>query len=388
MKKNIITCFFLIPLLSVAQYFDYINRAEIFIVNKEYQKAFNEYISCVDLYHHLQVIDYYNLVLCASILNKKEIALQYLDSCLTSGYTLYDFRNTLSEHYLELNTLNDFRKKRYDSLMTEFESVKKKRPYLILMELENKDQSFLRAFNSNIEKDFYPVDSMYYSHGKRLVELIQHDSLPEKGIFIFGTNRIIIPWVLIRHYYGMVNIARHGFPNYYKPFYNKVLTDSTLFFELVKLIHQGYFNPQVLKDGLIYGQEKEQFGFTGISNFYIHNSVNGMIQEELSCIDTYSKDEIEFFNVNRKKIGLIDFNNEMLIINYLKNMEMVDTSYLIPFKFNYFKSEDTFDLTNAKARIKKTYFGYRVLFFNPEFSRWEIEKKLKRRDVIHYEKIF
>ena len=197
-KYFILYLLFFIPLSGNAQYFDYINKAEQNIIEKKYNSAIVNYLNAYEKYQFLRSNDCYNLVLASTLEGKNNVAFQYIDDCVAKGYTIEYFQ---SDFFKNLHASKDWTKfeAKYDSLHNRYLNQFNSQKYILLKELEDIDQESLKKSYAGDTLIF--IDSMFYENGKRIAELIQHDSIPTVELFDFEDIKLrsYIPWVLVRH---------------------------------------------------------------------------------------------------------------------------------------------------------------------------------------------
>ena len=361
-----------------AQYFKYINKAEKFIIEEKYNNAAHNYNLAFKKYNCPRSSDCYNMALVSTLLGRVKTAYKYMDSCVTKGYTLDYFESDFFKSIHHSKRWDNFLNK-YDSLRDCYLQHKNNLKYSILKDLETFDQQTVKQIYKN-DTMRYAVDSVFYKNGKRIAELIMHDSIPDVELFNFESlnQRSTIPWVLIRHYFGLVNRS----PFYIKKkdenelFYQKVINDSSLYNELIQLIDIGKLTPHVLRDGLIYSNKDELFGSTQIKveasysghKVFVPEDFNKLsILEELYYRKDYTPEEIEFFNNNRDKICLPKYNDELLMRCYVsrkKDLLMDNSKYWFQLSsgsriVKYYTNQKyvQFEVLKSNAGININYFN-------------------------------
>jgi len=324
MKKHTlyILIILLLPFNVKSQYYSLINKAEKYIIKENYDSAVFFYNKVVDLYGLKRSVDCYNYTLVNTILGNTNIAFQYIDSCIVRGYSIKYFESIFFQD-LRKNDEWNLLENNYNSLYNIFHSQFESDMYIVLNNLVTEDQNVAsKTYLSDSLK--IVADSVYYLNGQQLIRLIKNDSIPQYDVFNFENINIRsrIPWVLVRHYFGLVNRALSiDRAKQEHQFYLNVKKDSLLFKLLLALIDKGDFSPFVFRDGLVYSNPINLYGETKLKYYQRYRSEDNGIKiiEELCCREKYSVNEISFFNENRKKIGLPTFEDEIEIALYRAN---------------------------------------------------------------------
>ncbi|MBE9468833.1 MAG: hypothetical protein IMY72_11030 [Bacteroidetes bacterium] len=398
MRKYLILFLFVIPLFGNAQYFSYINKAEENIIEKKYKRAIVNYLNAYEKYQFLRSNDCYNLVLASTLKGNYNLAFKYIDDCVAKGYTIEYFK---SDFFKDLHASKDWTKfeAKYDSLHNSYLNQFKSQKYIVLKELEDIDQESLKKSYAGDTLIF--IDSIFYENGKRIAELIQHDSIPTVELFDFEDikMRSYIPWVLVRHYFGLLNRAKHNCKNDNKnensnyQFYHKVLNDSSLYNLLLGLINKGKFSPTVFREGLTYSRLEPFFGSTQVKTYVrfegpIMKKVEDFnkikIVEELWYKEDYTPLQIKSFNKNRKTIELSTFGNEIKTITYNDSIRsLYKDNYKYWFQFYLGTRIEQMYLQANKCRFEKVNKPEKGVNFISEFMYKSADKIFeKRSDVV------
>ncbi|MCK4661865.1 MAG: hypothetical protein KAT68_03285 [Bacteroidales bacterium] len=355
--------FFIFISFSHGQYLKDINDAELYIIDNKYNKAIFLYENSFKKHQFSRGIDNYNIALALTLRKEYKRAFQYIDSCVLKGYTLNYFQ---SSFFSPLHNTEKWKKLVliYDSLRNIYLNKTNTEGFKILQKLVDIDQKETIKLYEHDTMQYY-IDKIYYKNGLRLLQLINSDSLPDVELFDFEKlkTRSIIPWVLIRHYFGMVNRAKIYVKTEDKhyEFYNKVLKDERLFIALISLIEKGKLSSYIMRDGLEYNNPKNIFGKIGICKYIRYNGpkkltpadLNSLeILEELWFNNNINTENISKFNEERKKIGLDSFDSEYKKSVYIqkKKGELGD-DYKFWFQFS------------AQARVEKYYLTSDQIYF-------------------------
>ncbi|MGD9993567.1 MAG: hypothetical protein AB7S69_09735 [Salinivirgaceae bacterium] len=376
-----------------ATYFDYINNAEQAIIDKKYKRAQKNYINAFEKYNSGRAYDFYNLVLCAKILENNELVVQFLDSCFVSGFTYKDLIKVIENE----NTNESFLiaiKSRADSLHQIYLEHKNSESYKHLARLDSLDQYLSYAVQT--DRNQYYVDSGYYEIGKEITHMLQQGIIPQKELFGFGLRKTYstIPWGIIRHYFGMLNRAEIYLSKEspHHDFYHSVQNDSSFYFELLKLIKTGKFSPYILRDGLAYNKDPDPFGFTGIKiiNIFKDTLPKGIeelarykaLQQLVYVENEVSLDYIDSVNQNRAEINLCTYQLEQNIANYYAhaNGGINDEDF---FKFNHHPAIERF-LSNKKVmRLNPDkHGGVNLLEWERKKKKWRVVKHISDSQII------
>ena len=329
MKKYIQIWYVLITFLFIyafinknekSSYFDKVYKAEKYIISENYTDALLVYNELFNNYNTPRVCDYYNASLCAAFLNENEILFKYLKETVKGGGTMDFIKNPLI-----LNskvTINDWQQfeLKYDSLYNFYKSKKNDPIITEFKSMLNRDQDYSYMLLMG-EISQIVLDSLYLENMNRIVELIDKDSLPHLEYFNSDSKHLkgILPYVIIRHYFGILNRALY-FPEDYKgEFYNSLIQNNQFVEEkLLTIIKQGKLSPFLISESLTYNNPNDLFGKLG-ENYgrYITNKNNEYILVEFVLTRrNYTKQEITQINKNRKKWNLPSFNHALEVTKY------------------------------------------------------------------------
>ena len=354
-----------------ANYPENINKAEQLAIKGNYAKAATIYTETLSEYQHLTSADYYNLVVCLTKTNQNQLAFRYLDSCIVSGYTIKPFNKVVFTNLHDKKAWSEF-KERYDSLRAIYQAHKRTESYKKLAQLVETDQE--AAIKMSEENHEYLSDSVFYSNGQTLYRMIQQEAIPEVELFDFESikYRSTLPWVLIRHYFGMVNRAKiyAKEDNPHKAFYAKLAKDTRLYDALLNLIEQGSLTPNVLRDGLRYSADEELFGKVGLKiivkkeHSYISDDYKEF--EALWIKNNYNDSLIQVYNTHRKKISLSTYQEQMAIATYWKSLDdnIPELKYGPQFRTIPTNTQHLYDLD--RIEITKNKEGYEVITKIPD----------------------
>lgn len=364
---RILTLPFFCLILSVchANYPENINKAEQLAIKGRYAEAATVYTETLSEYQHLTSADYYNLLVCLTKTDQNQLAFRYLDSCIVSGYTIKPFKQVVFTNLHDKKAWSEF-KERYDSLRAIYQAHKQTESYKKLAQLVETDQE--AAIKMSEENHEYLSDSVFYSNGLTLYRMIQQEAIPEVELFDFESikYRSTLPYVLIQHYFGMVNRAKiyAKEDNPHKAFYAKVAKDTRLYDALLILIEQGALTPNVLRDGLRYSAPEELFGKVGLKIYEKRkeqNSAPDITLEELWTINNYNDSLIQGYNTHRKKIYLSTYHEQLAIATYWNSLDdnIPELKYrlqfrTIPINYVWIWDADRIEITKKKE-------GYEVI---------------------------
>lgn len=296
-------------------YFELINEAENYIICDKYDQALKIYESIFGKYCSPRGNDYYNAALVSLYASNDSLAFTYLSEAVKRGYDMEFIDNPIIKNLVgRITKWNQFVES-YDSLYNYYLD-KLSNP--VITEFKNmivEDQTLTaKIYFGNISQ--LQLDSLYYRNINRIVELIGNDSLPQIECFDMKSRKLqsIIPFILIRHYFGMVNRVIYNPEAYKGDFYDFVLNKNQYIEkELIKLIVQGRLSPVLISESIIYNNPNDPVGRLGQSfGRYITNEFDeDILVEYVTTREDYSSEEIEIINKNRQKWYLPDFNNAL-----------------------------------------------------------------------------
>jgi hypothetical protein len=197
--------------------------------------------------------------------------------------------------------------------------------------------------------------------------MIITDSIPYVELFNFESVNIrsCIPWVLVRHYFGMVNRAKIYLDENtkYSQFYNAIKNDSSLYYALISLINKKRISPYLLKDGLEYSNSNDLFGKSGVFCYKIYEGGEIIFPDDIKKVkiiaeiyfkEGYSDSAIHQININRAKIRLPKYETEIKKMVYQDSMNNVlkeNSKYW--FEIINMQNTQTLYINNKNVRIVK-----------------------------------
>ena len=313
--------------LNCNSYFALINEAENYIISCEYNKAVMFYEKIFAKYNSPHGNDYYNAALASLFTKNDSLAFIFFKESVKRGYTLDFLSNPIVQKRITNKTEWNLFKESYDSLHYYYVN-KLNTP--VITEFKNmivEDQLLTnKIYFGNASQE--QLDSMYYKNMNRVVELIKKDSIPKVEYFDMKSRKLqsIIPFIVLRHYFGMLNRAIYNPELFQGDFYDHVLKNNHYIEEeLLKLISQGKLSPVLISESLTYNNPNDLFGRLGQSyGRYITNEKNeDILVEYVTTREDYTAEEIEIININRQKWHLPDFNSAL---NMTKELEQVPDS--------------------------------------------------------------
>lgn len=312
---------------DIEPYFCLINNAEECIVDKKYEKALTIYEKAFNNYNSPHGNDYYNAALAALYARNENIAFEFLSETIKRGYTLEFLNNPVVNQLITDEKKWIQLQEKYDSLHNIY-TQKTKTPIfkeLNAMLIEEQKSTFNIYSDSSFQ---LTLDSLYLKNMTRIIELVEKDSLPVVEYFNMNSRKLqsIIPFIIVRHYFGMYNRALYYPDKYQDRLYQQVITynpmvEKTLF----ELIQQGKLSPEFLLEAITYNNPKNLFGKQDYSYCrYITNEEDEDIMVELVlCIEDFSEEKVDTFNIHRKKWFLPEYN---VAINYTKDLNSLPAS--------------------------------------------------------------
>ena len=326
MKNTIKISFILIIIYSFINqsdnpsYFDYIYKAEKAVIKNDYENALTIYKDLFNIYETPRACDYYNASLCAAFLGKEDILFEYLTETIKRGFKIEFIENPLILNSKISNKEWTNFKNKYNLYLNEFKSKQNNPVISELKKMYEKDQDYSYMLLMN-EIDQIELDSLYYSNMSRLVELIKRDSIPSIESFNLNSKRLrsIFPFVLIRHYYGMLNRALYYPDEYHGEFYNKVIDNNVKIEEqLIKLIEVGRLSPTLISESITYNNPNDPIGKLGknYGRYIVTEDNKHIVVEIVMTKESYTDEEIKVVNKNRKKWNLPDFNHSLELTKY------------------------------------------------------------------------
>ena len=342
-KKYNIICILLFFLFcsgrsDLEPYYYLINKAERYIVEKKFEEALPIYEKAFKNYDSPRGNDYYNAALTALYAGKENRAFKFLLETVKRGYTL-DFINNpvVNQLITDKNKWILFNEK-CDSLQIIY---KKESSTPIVKELRTM-QDEEQVFTFNIYSDSslqLKLDSLYLDNMVRIVELVQKDSLPLVECFNMNSRTLqsILPFIIIRHYFGMYNRALH-YPDEHKDkLYEQVINYNPIVEKnLLKLIREGKLSPEFILEAITYNNPNNLFGKQDYTYCrYITNKKNEDIMVELVlCFEDFSKEKVDTFNMYREKWFLPKYNIAVKYTKDLNNLPASITNFTAEY-FNY-----------------------------------------------------
>jgi hypothetical protein len=244
-------------------------------------------------------MDYYNATLCAIQLNRETMAKSLIDSCIKRGFSKDYFFNIYTkplENYLNSTVFSNH----YDSIHTVYLNSFNDSILKILKVSFATDQKFVSDFISNTASgdDYYDV---VLANIDTIVQIMKDDLIPFYPYKYQPYPRMEnLPWVTIRHYFGLRNSVRRGvldsvkYSKYYKMdrFYDNSFENL-----LREKINEGKINPILLSSTIIYNADNENIygenGYIVIGTDLYHKE--------------FSTEEIGVISMERKDIFLDDY---------------------------------------------------------------------------------
>jgi hypothetical protein len=251
-------------------------------------------------------MDYYNATLCAIQLNRETMAKNLIDSCIKRGFSKDYFFNNYTrplENYLN----STFFSNHYDSIHTVYLNSFNDSILKILKVSFATDQKFVFDFLSNNASgdDYYDV---VLANIDTLVQIMKDDLIPFYPYKYQPYPRMEnLPWVTIRHYFGLRNSIRRGVLDSVK--YSKYYKMDRFFdnsFEnlLREKINEGKICPILLTSTVIYNSNDDNlFGDNG----YIQIG-NDSIYKDLYYKE-FSESEVLKISKERQRLYLDDFQS-------------------------------------------------------------------------------
>lgn len=331
-------------------YFNYVNTAEEFIINNEYSKALDVYNQMFSTFYQARSYEYYNALLCAINTNNKERATELLFKLPEKGYELDFLQNNLILPYF--NNSPEWNKflSEYDLLHQIYIEKLNDSVIVELHEMIKLDQKLSKNLMLG-EVDPIIVDSLYSKNMNRIIELYNHDSFPKIECFDFNSEslRSVVPFILFRHYFGMVNRARFYSADYKGPFYNYVLNQSKKIEGICnEMVTNAIISPAIISESITYNDPNDIFGKLGMNHgrCKINKKGQEIMVEYVISRKNYSETEICRFDSLRSYWFLPDFKTAMQKDVYFNQLS---DSLQDLFKYNL--------RLNGRLWAKETYIG-------------------------------
>jgi hypothetical protein len=301
---------------NVEIYYEKINSAELKIIEGDYSNALDTYEDAFNEFNSPWALDYYNAFLCSLKANNNLKASNYFDSCIIRGVPDDYIFNIFSKDWIAHNIANF--EQHYDSLRAIYLNSFNDSILKIFDFSFEKDQSFAFGFmNQSIDGlDYYDV---VLRNIDTLTQIMENNLLPKYAFKYAQYPRMEnVPWVTIRHYFGLRNSIREGLLDSikYQKYYNKErFFDNKFENLLIAQIKSGRVCPTQYTSTVTYNLElKNQFGNESI------------IQIGKECYSkSLSQNEKNNITKNRQKVFLENYDDYIKKYNYLVSLQDTTT---------------------------------------------------------------
>lgn len=304
-------------------YFELINNAEMCFFEEKYSNALSFYNKAFEKFNSPRGNDYYNAALIAFFINKEDVAYDYLIQAVKRGYSMDFLRNPILLQQLSNKSKWNVFESHYDSLYNLYVDKLKNPVIKELNYLVQEDQRLSNKIYFN-QISQLQLDSLYLKNMQRIISFSENDSLPPVESFNMKSRKTqsIIPFILLRHYFGMVNRSLYYPDEYKEEFYHWVLANNMhIEEELLKMVRKGQISPVLISESMCYNIPDNPFGELG-ENFcrYVKEGDEYIMIEYFMVKQDYTNKEIEEINKNRKKWFLPEFDEAFKLTKDTKQL--------------------------------------------------------------------
>ena len=335
------------------QYNQFVNKAELTIIDSNYIKALYFYQKAFGSVNFPFASDYYNALLCATFTNNYDLAFEYMYKLIHKGIKYEKFaQNKYLKPLQNDERWNDFKNyydKNRDTIVAGFNQELK----IEFQEMLERDQAINRAGKNNSSLK-YKFDSTIYANIVRIKEIID--------LYGFPTEEML------------------GIDDFYDSPFNNVLV-----FHYFQLCSKKNENDLLeIFPILINAVKRNKLNYKKFFGYLADNSINEYASNIAYVIDT----NIVFFNIDRNSVAIINENRNLLGIETIdesrKKVDFFVFKILKPKPIKLGQKEHDY-MTQTYENIDLDYFIIGSgLFSHLIFKREDVKKYLD----LYKEKIF